>query len=219
MNQLLLTGFEPFGGSTINPAAEVVKRFETGGVQAFSLHTLILPVDTRRAPKILEAALLDLRPDWCVMLGEARGRPAISVERVAINVLDFQIPDNAGQQIVDEPVVPDGPAAYFCTLPVRHICEAIREAGVPAELSLSAGTYLCNQVIYVALHTAATHKLPTRCGFLHLPALPEQVARDPRRLPSMTLDLLFCGVEAALRALKADRDAAESSAAPLHLAQ
>lgn len=195
---ILLTGFEPFGGSARNPSAEVLTAL---GQHGPALTTLLLPVDTARAPELLRAALLELRPRWCVMLGEARGRAAINVERVAINLLDFAIPDNAGVQLSDRPIVEGGPDAYLATLPVRQLQAAILEAGVPAELSLSAGSYLCNQVSYVALHTAATEGLSTRCGFLHLPSLPEQIAEEGLRAPSMARATICDGVAAALRAL------------------
>jgi len=149
--------------------------------------------------------LLDLQPDLCLMLGQANGYAALSVERVAINLCDFRIPDNAGIQPIDEPIVQDGPAAYFSTAPVRAVVDAIRAAGIPANLSLSAGAYLCNMVYYVALHVCATRRLPTRCLFIHLPSLPAQSSADPRPGPTMALETMCAGVHAALAACRSVR--------------
>ncbi|MEN9939079.1 MAG: hypothetical protein RLZZ387_5658 [Chloroflexota bacterium] len=201
MKTVLLTGFEPFGGARVNPSAEVVRRVSGEGVEGLRISTMVLPVDAERAPEMLAEALERLRPDVCLMLGLADGVAALQVERVAVNLCDFRIPDNAGSQPVDEPVVSDGPAAYFATVPVRSLQEAALGAGVPAELSLSAGAYLCNLVLYAALHYSDLHGLPTRSGFVHLPALPEQMLGERRARPSMSLETICAGVRAMLRAL------------------
>ncbi len=201
MPTLLLTGFEPFGGASINPSAEVVRRFAIDGSDALEIVTAILPVDALAAPRMLSESLLDLRPDACMMLGQADGYAALAVERVAVNLCDFTIPDNAGVQRIDEPIVPGGPAAYFATAPVRDIVQAARAADVPAELSLSAGAYLCNMVYYTALHVCSLHNLATRCVFIHLPSLPAQANGDHRPRPTMALETMYSGVRAALRVL------------------
>ncbi len=175
---ILVTGFEPFGGSTINPSAELLPHLAAAPPPGVILQTLLLPVEFAAAPARLTAVLHDLRPSWCLMLGEARSRTAISIERVGVNLADYRIPDNAGAQPVDQAVVPDGPDAYFATLPVRALLAAVTNADVPGELSLSAGGYVCNTLLYSALHYCATAHLPTRCGFVHLPALPEQLTPD-----------------------------------------
>lgn len=198
---ILLTGFEPFGGQRLNPSAEVVRLLSGESIAGLSLHTLVLPVDVQAGPARLVATLRTLRPDWCVMLGEARGRATISVERVAVNLCDFRIPDNGGNQIADEPVVGGGPAAYFATLPVRQLAAAIAARGAPVELSLSAGSFLCNYLLYIALHTCAATSLPTRCGFIHLPALPAQVAPNEAPMPTLELNQMQQGILAALTAL------------------
>ncbi len=199
MAKLLITGFEPFGGFAVNPSQEVVKRLSSNGKPVGTV-TTILPVDAARVPSIITDLLLDLQPDLCLMLGQADGYAALSVERVAINLCDFCIPDNAGIQRIDEPIVPNGPAAYFSTAPVRAVVDAIRAAGIPANLSLSAGAYLCNMVYYVALHVCATHRLLTQCLFIHLPSLPVQSSADPRSGPTMALETMSAGVHAALNA-------------------
>ncbi len=200
MSTLLVTGFEPFGGDLINPSAEVVRWFANNGKPSDAA-TAILPVDAVQAPRMITDLLLNHQPDVCLMLGQANGYAALSVERVAINLCDFRIPDNAGVWRIDEPIVEDGPAAYFSTAPVRDMVQAIRAAGVPADLSLSAGAYLCNMVYYIALHVCATHRLSTRCVFIHLPSLPSQASLDSRPRPTMALETMYAGVRAALQAV------------------
>lgn len=201
MSTLLVTGFEPFGGASVNPSAEVVRRFANNG-RPPDASTAILPVDAVQAPRMITDLLLNHQPDLCVMLGQADGYAALSVERVAINLCDFRMPDNAGVRRVDEPIVEEGPAAYFSTAPVRDVVQAIRAAGVPADLSLSAGAYLCNMVYYTALHVCVTHRLPTRCVFIHLPSLPSQASSELRPKPTMALETMYTGVCAALRAVR-----------------
>jgi pyroglutamyl-peptidase len=201
MSTILLTGFEPFGGATINPAAEVVFRLAAEMSDIFHIQPLILPVDVVEAPQRLQAALVHNQPDWCVMLGLAEGRATLSIERVAINLCDFPIPDNIGQTLVDQPIAIYGPDAYFATLPTRELRDAALTAQVPTELSLTAGAYLCNCVMYTALHVCATQQLPTRCGFIHVPALPEQVLGQRKPHPTMALETMCTGVRTMLHVL------------------
>jgi pyroglutamyl-peptidase len=200
--KVLLTGFEPFGGSQVNPSAQVVRTLARDGLSGVALHSAILPVDRQGGPATLLNAVRALHPDAIVCLGEATRRMAISIERVAINLLDYRMADNAGHQAIDEPIVPDGPAAYFVTLPVRAMLEAVRAAGIPAELSLSAGAFLCNQVTYELLHYLTTHQLDIPAGFVHLPALPEQVTNAYPPMPSMALATMTCGIRAVIGALQ-----------------
>ena len=197
--KILLTGFEPFGGSLVNPSAEVVRALAGHQIGNVDLHTILLPVTCDGGPAMLLQAIESVEPDIVLCLGQAGGRRTLSLERVAINLLDFSMPDNAGKNMTDEPIIADGPAAYFATLPVRLLLTAIRKAGVPAELSLTAGAYLCNQVLYTALHHVAVNALPIRVGFMHVPSLPEQVVDRPG--PSMGLETMIAGVRAALRSL------------------
>ena len=199
---VLLTGFEPFGGSQVNPSAQVVRTLARDGLPGVALHSAILPVGRQGGPATLLNAVRALHPDAIVCLGEATRRMAISIERVAINLLDYRMADNAGHQAIDEPIVPDGPAAYFVTLPVRAMLEAVRAAGIPAELSLSAGAFLCNQVTYELLHYLTTHQLDIPAGFVHLPALPEQVTNAYPPMPSMALATMTCGIRAVIGALQ-----------------
>jgi pyroglutamyl-peptidase len=200
---VLLTGFEPFGGSQVNPSAQVVRTLARDGIPGVALHSAILPVDRQGGPATLVNAVRALHPDAIVCLGEATRRMAISIERVAINLLDYRMADNAGHQAIDEPIVPDGPAAYFVTLPVRAMLEAVHAAGIPAELSLSAGAFLCNQVIYELLHYLTTYQLDIPAGFVHVPALPEQVTNAYPPMPSMALETMVRGICAVIGALQA----------------
>ena len=159
----------------------------------------ILPVDRWRGPAVVLSAIEMHRPDVVLSLGQATGRSAISIERVAVNLMDYRIADNVGHVATDEPIVADGPAAYFATVPVREMLAAVHQAGVPAELSLSAGTYLCNQVLYAVLHHL--DQTGRRAGCIHLPMLPEQAAAQSRPTPSMALETMSRGVQAALSAI------------------
>lgn len=199
--KILLTGFEPFGQSSINPSDELVKALATQRFADFELVTAVLPVDRFRGPQELLVLVQQHSPDAVVCLGEASRRAAISIERVAVNLLDFGIADNTGHQAQDEPIVPDGPAAYFTTLPVRAMQQAVVAAGIPAELSLSAGAYLCNQVTYELLYFLAEQGQTIPAGFVHLPQLPEQVANQRPLRPSMALQTMITAVTILLQSL------------------
>ena len=199
--KLLLTGFEPFGGSSVNPSAQIVERLGCEGIEGIDLVTAVLPVDRYQGPTKLIQAVQEHHPDAVLCLGLAGRSPAIAIERVAVNLLDFRITDNSGNQFVDEPVVTGGPAAYFTTLPVRTMHQAGLAAGVPAELSLSAGAFLCNQVTYELLHYLITQELNIPAGFVHVPCLPEQVVGKAPLLPSMSLETMCRGVTAVIQAI------------------
>jgi pyroglutamyl-peptidase len=188
--RILVTGFEAFNGSQANPSEEVVRAFAAHPPLGVDLHTVILPVDSNRASILLHTALLDLLPQGVICLGEASGRTSISLEKVAINLLDFRIPDNAGVQLIDLPILPDAPAAYFSTLPLRLIQQTLLGHGIPVEISLSAGSYLCNQVFYELMHWLATNRQAIPAGFIHLPSLPQQVAQRGNNTPSMSLETI-----------------------------
>ncbi len=201
--RILLTGFEPFDDSPVNPSEQVVKRLAQRGVEGVELCTAILPVARLEGPQALLQALEQHQPEAALCLGQSGGRARLSIERVAVNLLDYEGADNRGQTSRDEPVNAGGPAAYFATLPVRRLLEAVQAAGVPADLSLSAGSYLCNQVLYTLLHHLAMHQLSIPAGFIHLPYLPEQVAAMQGRglVPSMALETMAKGIEAVLTEL------------------
>lgn len=199
--KLLLTGFEPFGGSKINPSELLIRRLAGERIGEFTVSSVLLPVDRIVGPEKLLERLKTLDPDAALCLGEAPGRAAVTIERIAVNLIDFGIPDNAGNQAVDEPVLPGEPAAYFSTLPVRECLQALLDAGIPTELSLSAGSYLCNQVFYHLLHYVAASNRQIPVGFIHLPSLPEQAAQQPRQVSSMSLETSLAAVRAVIACL------------------
>jgi len=198
---ILVTGFEPFGGSAQNPTAHLVAQLAAAAPEGVELQTAVLPVDRYAGPDQLIRTLIKTQPQQVLCLGEAGGRAVVSVERVAVNLLDFDIADNQENQPVDEPIQPEGPAAYFATLPVRRMVAQLVAAGIPAQISLSAGTYLCNQVMYTVLHYIHKHRLPIQAGFVHLPQLPAQVAAAGVSRPSMSLELQEKGVRLLIELL------------------
>src|SRR5437762_7309217 len=200
----LVTGFEPFAGDTVNPAGEAVLGLPSR-LGELAIHTRILPTVFGRAIAALEDALVAVRPDIVLCVGLAGGRAELSLERVAINVDDARIPDNDGQQPVDRPIVATGPAAYFTGLPVKAAVAALREAGLPAIVSNTAGTFVCNHIFYGLMHLVATRHLPLRGGFLHVPYLPSQAA-CLHGAPSMALDQVVQGIELLLRVAAARTD-------------
>ena len=216
--RILLTGFAPFDSDSSNPSEQAVRALADDPPPGLVLAAAVLPVSYAGALPALRAAILRSTPDAVLATGLAGGRPHISIERVAINIDDARIADNDGARRVDAPVIRGGPAAYFATVPIKAITAAIRAAGVPAVVSQSAGTFLCNHVFYHACHIAATTRPGLRVGFLHLPFLPEQ-ARDraeaPIPAPSMALATQLAGLRAALAALRdtaADLAVAEGTA-------
>jgi len=196
MTRILLTGFEPFGGEPVNPSREAVRLAAADPMDGIDLQVRELPCAFGAAGDALAAALRELRPAIVIGVGQAGGRSAVGIERVAINVDDARIADNAGRQPIDEAIVADGPAAYFATLPVKAILAALRAAGIPAEVSQSAGTYVCNHVFYRLMHLAAGEFPGMRGGFLHLPYAPDQAVRHPGA-PSMTVEMAARAVRIA----------------------
>jgi pyroglutamyl-peptidase len=198
--RVLVTGFEPFDGQSLNPSWEVARALH-GVVMAGAQVTAVqLPCVFALALPALQQALASHRPDIVLALGQAEGRCDFSVERVAINVQDARIPDNAGAQPIDVPVVAGGPAAYFSSLPIKALVAGLRAAGFPASVSQTAGTFVCNQVFYGLQHALAGQGVHS--GFMHLPLLPEQAAhwKGPS-LPSLPTSLMVAGVQQALALL------------------
>jgi pyroglutamyl-peptidase len=181
--RILITGFEPFDGAERNPSWDAASLVAAAAPDGLDITAVQLPCVFGAAIEELRAAVLRLEPDVVVCTGQAGGRPDVTVERVAVNVDDAPIPDNAGNQPVDRPIVEDGPAAYFATLPIKACAEAARRVGVPTSVSQTAGTYVCNHVFYGLMHLIATERPAIRGGFVHVPSLPEQVLDTPR--PSM----------------------------------
>jgi pyroglutamyl-peptidase len=200
----LVTGFEPFGGDGVNPAQGALRHLPLR-LGAVTITTQVLPAVFGEALDALETAIRATEPDIVLCVGLAGGRAALSLERVAINRDDARIPDNKGRQPIDQPVVAGGPAAYFTTLPIKAAAAALREAGLPAIVSNSAGTFVCNHVFYGLMHLAATRRLDVRGGFLHVPYLPSQAAQQDGA-PSMALEDIVRGIGIVLTVAAARHD-------------
>jgi pyroglutamyl-peptidase len=198
---ILLTGFEPFGIYAENPSADVAKALDGRTVGAGLVRSAVLPVDHARAAVRVAELVDELGPEAIVHLGLAGARARIALERVAVNVMDFEIADNAGYRAAGEPCVAGGPAAYFSTLPLGPILEALTADGVPAYVSASAGTYLCNQTFYTTRHLLEARGARTPAGFIHLPLSPSMVAATGLDQPSMDVPLMIRAVEIALRVI------------------
>ena len=195
---ILVTGFDPFGGEQLNPSWEICKRLprEIAGLR---VETCRVPCEFRRAIEVVAESIERHSPAIVISLGQAGGRTHMSVERVAINVNDARIDDNTGSRPIDEAIAPHGPAAYFATLPIKAMAAAMREAGAPAEVSNTAGTYLCNHLMYGVLHFLAGSGNAARAGFIHVPYAAAQVAAKPG-LASLSIGTMVKGVQAAIEA-------------------
>ena len=194
---VLLTGFTPFAGETVNPSWQAVSRLHGKRIAKHRIVARELPTEFGTSLAALRTAIRDLEPALVLCVGQAGGSAQLSLERVAINLDDARIADNAGACPVDRPVVADGPAAYFSTLPIKAMLLALREAGIPAAVSQSAGTYVCNHVFYGLMH-ALRDRPRVRGGFIHIPYAPEQAARHPDA-PSLALETVIEGLRIALR--------------------
>lgn len=187
---ILMTGFEPFGEHNLNPSQLLIEALPDK-FQDSVLIKDVLPVHHDLAPRKLTELLNVHQPDAVIAFGLAAGRAKISLERIAINLMDFSIADNAGMTVKNQPINESGPAAYFSTLPLSVMFTELNAAGFPAELSLTAGAYLCNQVFYTLMHELTRQNLSIPAGFVHLPALPELAAKSEKQVPSMSLDQIL----------------------------
>lgn len=196
--KLLLTAFTPFDGEKINPALEAVKLVKDR-IGNLLIVKLEIPTVFGKSIDTVREAIEQEKPDFVLSIGQAGGRAEITPERVAINLDDARIPDNEGNQPIDEPIFPDGENAYFSTLPVKAMVEAIRKEGLPSSLSNSAGTYVCNHLMYGVLYYL--DKRPViKAGFIHVPYIPEQV-KNKKDIPSLELSEIVRGLEAAITAI------------------
>jgi pyroglutamyl-peptidase len=199
MKRVLLTGFQPFGGETINPAWVSVRELTGSKILEYEIVTGEIPVTRYSALEETEKLILQYEPEIVINVGQAGGSLEMRVERIGINCDDYSIPDNDGNQPKGEAVFEEGPAAYFVTVPIKAMVREMVAAGVPAIVSNSAGTYLCNHICYGVAHIAATRYPHILTGFIHIPFLPEQAA-GKRGRPSMALSTLVMGLEAAVTA-------------------
>ena len=197
--KILITAFEPFGGESVNPAQEAVALVRDRIADA-QIVKCTVPVVFGKAIETVCAAIDRENPDAVLCIGQAGGRFGLTPERVAINVDDARIPDNDGNQPVDRPIAAEGATAYFATLPIKAMVEAIQRAGVSASLSNTAGTYVCNHLMYGVLHHLACFHPTVRGGFMHVPYLHEQV-KDKPNTPSLSVSEIAAGIEAALEAI------------------
>ena len=189
MRKILVTGFDPFGGATVNPSWQAVKALPAQ-IGDFAVHTLQIPTVFGKASEAVLEAAERLQPDVILCVGQAGGREAVTPERIGVNIRDARIADNAGNQPKGAMVAEDGPAAYFATVPVESMAQAIRDGGILATVSNSAGAFVCNDVLYSLLHHFAGTQV--KVGFIHVPYLPEQGS------PSMELEKITCALTAAI---------------------
>jgi pyroglutamyl-peptidase len=198
MKKLLLTAFEPFAGAIVNPSLEVARVMESMHFANAQVDVVKLPVARFQATDIAINHIRTAKPDVVLMLGEAGRRFRVTPERVAINMDDFHIPDNAGNQPRGEPIIEEGPVGYFSTLPIDAIVTQLKKAHIPAKLSNSAGLYLCNRLFYSVMHCIAVEKLPIHAGFIHLPYLHQQAINQSLDFPSMSRETMTEAVRIAI---------------------
>ncbi|NLJ59870.1 MAG: pyroglutamyl-peptidase I [Firmicutes bacterium] len=197
MPRILITGFEPFGGATVNPASLAVQKLENMTRDNVQVITREIPTVFDKSPKAVQDAISELSPDAVISVGQAGGTPGIRVERVALNLSDARIPDNEGNCPSDSLIVPAGPVAYWATIPARELVDAITKQGIPAFISYSAGTFVCNHVFYSTCHFVAVENMPIKVGFIHVPYLPCQ-AVGKGQAPSMSLECIVTALETAV---------------------
>lgn len=185
MRTVLVTGFEPFGGEKTNPSADIARSLHGRVIEGHRVHGAVLPCVFGDAIEALKKQLAAHKPVLVICVGQAGGRTGVTVERVAINVDDARIPDNAGVSPIDDAIVARGPVGYWSSLPIKAIVKALRDAGIPAEVSQSAGTFVCNHVFYGLMHLLSKRR--ARGGFVHVPYTPEQTARMKSPAPSLAL--------------------------------
>lgn len=198
--KILITGFNPFGNESVNPAFEAVKLLPNE-IKNAEIVKLEIPTEFKRAGKVLQEGIEANKPDVVICVGQAGGRSAITPEFVGINMMDGRIPDNAGYQPFDTPVREDGPAAYFATIPVKAMVQNIREAGIPAFVSYTAGTYVCNFLLYELMYQIAHYYPEIKGGFIHVPFMTEQAVNKANGTPSMELNTISKGLEKAVEAV------------------
>lgn len=197
--KILVTAFDPFGGEPVNPALEAVKLLPDE-IEGAEIHKLEIPTVFQKSADVLEKEVARVQPDVILAVGQAGGRFAITPERIAINVDDARIPDNENNQPIDVPIKEDGENAYFTKLPVKAMVEEIKKAGLPAAVSNTAGTFVCNHIMYQVMYLIDKKYPDVIGGFVHVPFIPEQVTDKPEK-PAMNLADIAKGLEAGIRAI------------------
>lgn len=197
--KVLVTGFDPFGGEAVNPAFEAMKLLpdEIAGAEIIKLE---IPTVFSKCGPAVEAGIQKYEPDVVINVGQAGGRSCVTIEQVAINLAEARIPDNDGEQPSDEPVQKDGAPAYYATIPVKAIVKNVRDHGIPCHISYTAGTYVCNCIMYNVLHMAATKYSNIRAGFIHVPFAAQQAVEKPNGTPFMSLEMIADSLKYAIEA-------------------
>ena len=210
MTNILLTGFEAFGHTPINPAESVARALDGNLIQGSKIVTRIVPNVFFECIDFVRTSIAEVKPGIVVMMGEYGGRATITVERIAQNLNDstrYELVDNHGCALQGQPTIPGGPVAYYSSLPIRAMVKAMRESGIPSDISDAPGTFCCNHLMYGVLHHISSTGLPIRAGWIHLPHLPS-VAALPENLgaPSMSVETSIAGVEVGIRAILENPD-------------
>jgi len=203
LNLVLLTGFGPYGKEKTNPTWEVARLLNGKTIRVHRIRGMRFRVSAKEVSRKLPKLIDSLQPKLVLSLGLAPGRTDITVERVATNVADFSIPDASRHKPVDAPIDPTGPPAYFATIPIKRVVRALLSNGIPASVSNTAGTYLCNFIMYTSLNHIAKNGIDAKAGFIHVPHLPSQAAekylKDRTQSPSMSLETMLKGIEIAIK--------------------
>jgi pyroglutamyl-peptidase len=203
MKSVLVTGFGPYGNERTNPTGDVVRLLDGKVVKGHRVRGVRFNVSAREVSQKLPRIIDSLEPRLVLNLGLAPGRMDLNVERVAINIADFRIPDASGRRLVDTSIDPNGPAAYFATIPIKKVVRSLLSDGVPASISNTAGTFLCNYIMYTSLNHLAKNGLNAKAGFIHVPNLPSQAAEkylsSNAQTPSMSLETMLKGIELAIK--------------------
>lgn len=215
--KILITGFDPFGGENINPAYEAVKKLPDV-IDGAEIVKVEVPTVFGLDGKVLREKVSACRPDAVICVGQAGGRNEITIEQVAINLMEARIPDNKGNQPFDQKVEEDGPTAYFTSLPIKAMVKSIKDAGIPASVSYTAGTFVCNDLMYRMMHLINTEYPAMKGGFIHVPFLPQQTLNIKGGAPSMSAEDIAAGLKAGVESLVKDlkgipQDAGEAAGA------
>lgn len=202
MRKLLMTGFDAFGGESVNPASRAVERLEGKKIGDIEIITKEIPTVFGKAAEVTREEIDRVEPDIVINVGQSGGIHAMRIERLAVNIDDARIKDNEGNQPSDEPIAPGGPLAYWATIPVKDIVARLEDKGIPAFVSYTAGTFVCNHVFYATTHYVKENDLPIQVGFIHVPFLPEQVVdKKPYPVPSMSEETIARALEVAVEAI------------------
>ncbi|MUG67433.1 pyroglutamyl-peptidase I [Paenibacillus campinasensis] len=214
MKKLLISGFEPFGGSSINPTERLIRDIVNETIPGAEIHTVLLPVHYDECAELLIREMERVQPDAVIATGVAGGRTAVTPERIAVNVKDIpqeaSLTDNKGAKPQDEPIVPGGPDGLFSSLPVRAMVNQLKEQGIPASVSNTAGTYICNNTMYSLLYHIQSHALPVIGGFVHFPASTE-MAVDKPSLPTLSHDTMLAALRVIIETTMAELESSQGA--------